>query len=256
MITIVLPISRSHFLKRVFTALEFLECDREQTRLLVYVDGTYALYQQALKLTMAAKFIHWKCLYRAKGPANVSSIFRRRQRIADIHNELKENVETKYVFSIEDDTIVPPNALTQLMDVSSQHSKNAGIVTGVELGRWGYLHIGAWKVNDVYEPSKIESVHLEPTIQAVDSCGLYCCVVRSELYKKHTFAPFQNALGPDFNFGLTLRQEGYTNFMVPGVRCTHMTLKEDIPVDERKISTVTLTKGAENWSLTELKVII
>ena len=49
---------------------------------------------------------------------------------------------------------------------------------------------------------------------------------------KHNFEPYEDVLGPDFNYGLSLRQQGYRNYVNFDVQCTHLTQKEDLKVTE------------------------
>lgn len=241
MVTIIMLVSRPDYLLRIFAQLEMLSCDSVLTSLLVYVDGDLELYQKARNLCEGSKFGQRLCLFRKRGQPSVGSVHRRRQRIADIHNEIKtELAPTDYVFLIEDDTLVPINALKKLMSVAELRS-DVGIVSGIELGRWGYEHIGAWRVDDVYETRVIKSVPLGEGVQPVDATGLYCCVMRAKLYLEHTFAPME-AIGPDVELGLWLRQQGYKNYVDFDVRCHHLTKRGAIEVGKSAIVVVKLEK--------------
>lgn len=246
MITIFLPVSRPNFLHRVFARLEVLDCDVKDTSLLVYCDGDQRLYEKARNFAANSKFHQRLCIFRAKGNPSVGSVRGRRKRIADIHNEAKKYIkESDYIFCIEDDTLVPANSLTKLRKAIAA-STNIAMVSGLELGRWGYKMRGAWKADSVYEPTKIESIG--PDVTEVDAVGLYCCLIRSEYYMRHRFEPLENALGPDVNFGLWLRREGMRVLIDQSIRCIHMTKKDDIKVDG-EIVTVILEKIKENkWS--------
>jgi hypothetical protein len=59
---IILPVSREQHLLRVFASLEILECDRERTGLLVYVDGDEALYEVVANLVDQSKFAEHLCV--------------------------------------------------------------------------------------------------------------------------------------------------------------------------------------------------
>lgn len=115
MVTIVLTISRKHFLKRLFDSLEELHCDVKDTSLLVYVDGDYALYEKVSSFVGNSKFISKYCVYGTrKVPADVSSMVKRRRRIGEIHNEIKTALsrwpeQPDLVYITEDDTIIPAN---------------------------------------------------------------------------------------------------------------------------------------------------
>lgn len=224
-VVIIIPVSRPEYVDRVFASLELMDCDNERTNLLTYVDGSLTLFQKVRNLTVNSKFNTKLCVYRKRGEPSVSSIHRRRKRIADIHNEMRDLVESStYVFMTEDDTLLPKHCLkTLLRDFSMRPF--AGLVSGVQIGRWGFSYIGGWKVNDVYDTSHIESVERGKGVQEVDCAGFYGCLIRTEVYKKHIFEPFEEILGPDFNFGLWLRKQGLKNFINHNVKCGHMTKK-------------------------------
>lgn len=241
MVTIIMLVSRDTFLQRIFAQLELLLCDREQTNLFTIVDGDYSLFEKTRNFTVNSKFAQHLCIYRKRGQGNVGSVWRRRERIADIHNEVKQYINPcDSVFIIEDDTLFPTNALQQL-NRTLNDSINVGIVTGIELGRWGYNHIGAWRLNDVYEPSTIQSIPVENGVQKIDACGLYCCVMRFKTYMDHQFKPFEDILGPDFDLGVGVRKQGYQNYVDHDIKCSHLTKKGVIDFN-RLIQIVTFTK--------------
>lgn len=247
MVTIIMLISRAQYLKRIFTRLEMLECDKDQTNLITYVDGDLQLFTRARDFTQNSKFRERLCIYRKKGNPNVGSVTRRRLRIAELHNELKAELgPSDYFFIIEDDTLFPYHALKTLMNTASGR-RDIGIVSGVEVGRWGYRHIGAWEADDVYDTTKLTSIPKQEGVQPVDATGMYCCLIRSDHYFKHTFKPFDTVAGPDVNFGLWLRQQGYKNYVDFSVACTHLTIKEDLRLSPGVIDIVTLQKEGKKW---------
>ncbi len=256
MVTIVLPVSRKDFLNAIFARLETLKCDREQTNLLVYVDGDLQLYQKARNLTVNSKFKERLCVYRRKGQPSVGSVKRRRKRIADIHNEIKENLgHSDFLFLIEDDTLFPERALDQLLKTAYIHT-NSGVISGIQLGRWGYRHIGAWTVDDIYDVKKVTSVPLKDDgVEEVDATGLYCCLVRTKDYMAHNFDIFEEALGTDVDFGLALRRGGLLNYIDYNLKVVHMTKKEEIRFMNSKVIQVELTKDDSvrfGWKLRSL----
>ena len=243
--TIVLPISRDTFLQRVFPSLEFLICDKENTNLLVLVDGNQRLYEKARNYVVSSKCKQRLCVFSNKGEVNPTSIKERRQRISDIHNQMKMLlVETDYVFSTEDDTLLHPTSLYRLQKVYSDFPY-AGLVTGVQVGRWGLKYAGLWEVDKIYEPTKIKSTALKQGVHKVDASGLYCLLTKKENYVKHTFEPFEDVLGPDFNYGIQLRRQGLENYCNYDVHCTHLTPKEDIKVSN--ISLISYEKQHDKW---------
>jgi hypothetical protein len=256
-VTIILPVSRPDYLDRIFHALEILRCNREQTNLLTYVDGDWRLFETVRNKTQESKFNQRLSVHRGRGPANVSSITRRRQRIADIHNEMRGLLEnSKYIFSLEDDTLFPTYTLEQLLRHYAQYPF-AGFISGVQLGRWGYPHIGAWRTNDIYEPTVLESTPMGNGLEQVDAAGFYCFLTKTENYKGHEFAPFEDVLGPDVTFGLSLRRAGLLNYADFGLQTMHLTKDGDIslgntkPIQVRFTKTATMNR-AHKWMLETL----
>lgn len=230
MTTIVLLVSRPDFLKRVITAIELQECDAEQTNLLAIVDGDDELYVKTRNLVNLTKYNN-RLVVRSNYPGHISNldIPTRRARIAANHNQAKELIvhNDGYVFCVEDDTTFGRQSLKKLTRVMDLN-RAAGFVEGVELGRWGVPYVGAWLVDDIYDPKQITSIpniqpnELEDNISNIDAGGLYCALIRADLYKQHTFVG-DNGLGPDINFGIETRQAGFENFIAWNVPCTHIT---------------------------------
>lgn len=230
MISIVMPVSRKDYLKRIFVQLELLDCDRHNTNLLCYVDGSLELFQETRNLVVASKFKEKLCVYRHKGIGSVSSVHRRRQRISDIHNEIRSLLnKTDYVLLTEDDTLMPMDSLKKLYNLAMM-KKYFGFITGVQIGRWGYKHIGAWKVDDVYNINHIASIKKGTGIEEIDAAGIYCCFTTKENYIKNFFKPFENILGPDVDFGINLRRRGLNNYIDHSIHCDHLSKKEVIKV--------------------------
>ena len=241
-VTIIMPVSRPDHLDRIFAQLELLDCNRGMTSILCYIDGGQQLYEKARNLVVHSKFKQRLCVMRSKGQPSVGSVRRRRQRIADIHNEVKELIDTsEYIFIIEDDTLFPTNTLDKLLK-HYYTNPHAGLISAAELGRWGYTHIGAWDFDDVYEPNKITSPKLGDGLQKIDATGLYCCLMKTETYMNHKFEPFEDALGPDTHLGMSLRRQGYQNYIDYSIKCTHLTKKEPIKFSNSEIVQVQLIR--------------
>ena len=242
MVTIILPVSRDDYLRRVFTQLELMNCDQTKVNLLCYVDGDILLMEKARNLTINSKFEQRLCVFRGKGQPNVGSVKRRRQRIADIHNEIKELLEPcDYVFLVEDDTLVPINALEKLLNNFYIHP-HTGIISGTQLGRWGYLHQGLWSVDDVYETNTITSLKAGDGLQKIDAAGFYCGLIKYQNYINHTFKPFEDAMGPDVDFGLMMRKEGLANYADLSIKCAHLNNRGIINFSDSKIVQVQLKR--------------
>ena len=247
-ITIVIPCSRPDYLKRIFAQLDMMPCDREKVNILVFVDGNQQLFEIARNLTVNSKFNERLCVYRHKGVPSVGSVKRHRQRIADVHNDIKPLIkDCDYIFLLEDDTLPPLNTLEVLVKNYSEYPF-AGFISAVEIGRWGYEMIGGWCANDVYNPEEITSIARGEGIVTVDAAGLYCCLIKRDHYMKHFFKPFQDILGPDVDFGLELRKQGYFNYVNHDLKCKHLTKRGEINFQNAEIVQVQVKKLDHEWS--------
>jgi hypothetical protein len=203
--------------------LELLECDRERTSLLAFIDGEADLFSTARNLVEQSKFAERLCVQGGiPGERRDFSINTRRRRIAAIHNEIRKLIKPcDYAFLIEDDGVLPPDALSRLMADYLAHPY-AGFIEGVELGRWGIPHAGAWRADDVYDMKRLESAMPGSGVEEIDAGGLYACLTRFNQYINHEFRPYDGcALGPDVEWGIALRQQGYKNFIDWSVAVEH-----------------------------------
>lgn len=248
-ITTILPISRTSYLDRVLESL--LNQTYKPQNLIVVFDGNQSDFLTVRNKVVELDFENVLCVP-SVNTRPAFSIHERRWNIVRIHNQIKELIgDCDWVFSIEDDGILPPDALHRLIKVVHE-KEDVGMVTGVELGRWGIPYVGAWRVDDVFEPKKITSLESHasetPFVEEIDGCGLYCALIRADSYKQHMFDT-RNGLGPDVNLGLFLRQQGFLNYIDWGIHITHLgsqsgVEKEIHATDEARVVTLTLSYGS------------
>lgn len=249
-ITTVLPVSRLNYLDRIIDSL--VNQTYKPDNLIVVFDGPSNEYLQVRNKVVMLPF-NVLCV-----PSNnktiAQSIPDRRLNIVNVHNQMRELInDCDFVWSIEDDGILPLDALNKLVrDINTL--PNAGLVTGVELGRWGTPYVGAWVVDDVTSPKRISSLDnksLEGGSEQIDASGLYCALVRADLYKMHNFFT-HNGLGPDVNLGLSIRQQGFNNYIDWSIHLTHLTFRQgeyqDIHATDRsKVVELRLQSGS-TWT--------
>lgn len=223
-ITTILPVSRIKYLDRVLDSL--LNQTYKPDNLIVVFDGNDNDY-----LTVRNKVVQLPfevVIAPSTNLAPAHTVPDRRRHIVNIHNQIREIIgECDWVFSIEDDGILPVDALEKLivrMNALELREK-VGMITGVELGRWGKPYVGAWQVDDIFHPTKantIENKASEGGVDEIDGSGLYCALIRADYYKRHQFYT-SNGLGPDVNLGLFLKQEGLKNYIDWSLHVTHLT---------------------------------
>ena len=220
-ITTVLPVSRIQYLDRVLGSLQ------NQTYLphniIIVYDGNETDYISVRNQVMQLEGFEHRLVILSRNLSSAHTIAERRWHIVNIHNQVRETLgDCDWVFSIEDDGILPPDAVEKLVN---NLQLDTGMITGVELGRWGIPYVGAWNVDDINEPKKISSLENKTAIggvEKIDACGLYCALVRADMYKKHKFDT-RNGLGPDVNLALFLRQQGLQNYIDWSIYVTHLT---------------------------------
>lgn len=241
-ITVILPVSRTKYLDRVLDSLK--NQTYKADGILVVHDGPAEQFAEVRNKILGLDFDNKLCVQSTneKTGANIPD---RRRNIANIHNQIRgilppnptlipEGWEPDWLFSIEDDGILPPDALERLVKVVEYNSPKVGMATGVELGRWGSPYVGAWTVDNPDNVKQIESVANRSRegnlIQQIDASGLYCALIRSDKYKEHEFFT-HNGLGPDVNLGIFLRQQGLSNYLDWDVQVTHLTSFKGLEVE-------------------------
>lgn len=250
----ILPVSRLEYLDRVLESLANQSYE-ERPALLVVVDGTSELYIKVHNKLASFPFNDVLCVQSENFRGAAETIPQRRWHISAIHNQIRKLVgeDVEWIFSIEDDGILPVNALSWLVN-DVQTRSNVGMVTGVELGRWKVPYVGAWKVDDVNNPQRITSMKNKvgsSLVEEVDACGLYCALIRADLYKLHDFNS-KNGLGPDINLALDIRQCGFQNYIDWFVPVTHLTERNnkiiEIPAtDESVVINLTPLGRSNSW---------
>lgn len=250
-VCIVLTVSRSEHLPAIFAALEVMQCNAEQTGLLVITDGDAGLHVLTRNFCEQSKFASRLCVQYPSGrKLSEYAIQQRRMRISAIKNFSKQHIpDCQYVLGIEDDGAVSPNALEQLLRAYGEHPF-AGFISGVQLGRHGLPHVGAWKADDVYDPTMISSLMPAEGLEEVDAAGWFLYLTKREHYIGYEYRPFDNnQLGPDVQWGIELRRQGLRNFLDWALKIEHRTTNGNIMFANTTPVEVRLTNEQGAWKL-------
>lgn len=252
-VTIFVPFSRIEMADRFFARLELMPCDHAKTNLLVMVDGSPELFVKVRNLVTQSKFEQKLCVqFVSKKKQSKYNKQYRRERIAQINNEAKKYMwDCDYILGLEDDTIFPTNTTRTLL---KHYLANpyAGMIEGLELGRWGVPYIGAWKVDSIYEPTEVSSIMIDQSkkLQEIDAGGFYCYMTRADDYMTHEFEPWADGnLGPDVNYGIALRKKGYKNYIDTSLVCEHFNelTGDSISPKNSNILQIKLKKQGTKW---------
>lgn len=150
-------------------------------------------------------------------------LFYRRDRIRDSLTQLQQHIRErgrKYdmLFMVEDDTIIQQDALYRLLmgykELTEQNVK-VGLIEGVQVGRHGIRMIGAWRMDDLENPTRMSTIPFNKSgfFEKIDGGGLYCFITPMELFLAHTFHWSEECFSVDVTYGIELRKKGYTNII-------------------------------------------
>lgn len=255
-VTIFLSLSRPWRVRKMAEQIKALRYPKEDLSLVIIIDN-WDITRAAVKNAFGKEIDILKIHSMDRRGASEANVGQRRNRIAEVLNTAREFIPDKtFVFGLEDDTDFEPDALETLITdfdwIISNHNEEPGIVSGVQAGRWAAKIVGAWEVDDIENPKTVKSVQFsdtsDPQEEEVDTTGLYCFIVKSKHFKAHQFEGL-GFFGPDFYFGLELRQKGFQNWIDWSVECDHVKTPESrLKVDKNCVS-VTYKKERGKWKL-------
>lgn len=252
-LTIMVPFTRRWMLDRFLARLDDLVVPRQSTELVFYLDSADRDFAQALIDWQVERQHQYDGLYvyRSMRPPTVEhSVIPRRNRIVQVHTDLQSLVHGRFLMGLEDDTIVPLDAYTKMMDDWLNHTGNPGFIEGAEANRWGLRVLGAWKVDDTDDPTVVETVpFVDNQLVPIDGGGMFCFLTQADLYRTHDFRWEAECLGPDMLFGLDLRRKGYDCLLDTSIICEHITESGIIKPSEDTIGIAVWEKFRDNWKM-------
>lgn len=256
--SVVVPFSRPWATTQFLEMFDHITLPRKQTELVFYADCDSRLLIAKLReyLRRNQNDFNGVALYVSGNstPAGVVdelNIDLRRRRIVTMRETSKQLIsDSIYVFGLEDDTSVPPGALMRLY----AHSRlGIGYVGGVQAGRHGIKIIGAWKFNNIANPTQVSSIpYKKPQgVEEVDGAGFYCYITPTGLYKAATYHFDAEYLGPDVCYVWDLRKKGYKALVDRAIVCEHKTIYNTTLVPDKKCVVATWAKQADaTWKQT------
>lgn len=177
------------------------------------------------------------------------NVNRRRDRITDVRNLSRKYVSgSDFVFSFEDDTVLPDNALTKLHQGFGIGDR-VGMISGIQVGRWNKLYPGAWHADDLQFPTEVKSIDRKKCvtpIMSVDATGFYCFMTPTRLYEQANFG-WHDPMGPDFWYGARIAMMGYTNYVDLSVECGHWSPKGVLYPSENDVPVVISETSPGKW---------
>lgn len=247
-ITIVCPFTRVWAIERWVDNLKSLNLDWSLVNLCVVIDCDEPRISYHLrKMDDKLKFRSFQiAMNRDHEPTEVR-VNVRRQRIAEVMNQLKEMVKKTdgdIVVGFEDDTVFEDLDLRKLY-LPLLADDSIGFVEGVQSGRWGVKMVGAWSVDDLVNPTIVETLFLGSGYEEIDGGGLYGYACLTELFLAHTFKWDDEPYGPDVDFGLFIRRKGYKCLVDWDTKFLHN--DHNVLIRPENIIKIRYTKINDNW---------
>lgn len=184
-------------------------------------------------------------IYVDKNPAR--SLNLRRKKIAENQNILKGIVETydaDIIWQLEGDDDLPENALEKLLE--DYYNNPDGYVSGIQVGRHGLYCLGAWQFAEDFKSFKSLD-HTLKGLQEVDATGFYCLLTSKEIWLKGLAEWEDEPYGPDVNWGISLRAQGYKIYCDMDVKVGHIIKGGIIHPDNISTCNVQFTNIEGRW---------
>jgi hypothetical protein len=141
-----------------------------------------------------------------------TGINKRRERIAQNHKKLQDIVKAykpDFVWQVEQDSVLPENALERLIGHYITLGEDVGFISGVQVGRHGLYALGAWQFDDM---DNFHSVDYTKTgLQEVDATGFYCMFAPAKVWLATKCEWTGEVYGPDVVFGLNIGKKKYVD---------------------------------------------
>jgi len=229
--TLVSLISRDTVLMEYMDSINKLDIDRSTFSWFIYIDTTSEDLVDKVKILssqikgwgLKRIFVTW-----AHNKTEATDFVGRGMHIANhlttIFHSVSTIYPTKYLFMIEDDTLVPPNAY-QLLLRHLIDDDMCAVATGIEMSRSVSKHLGICHL--VEDEGEIVGRRTIKDQKAgwidVDGCGWYCWVGRVNAIKDAEMKceGHPKNLGPDTLSMYSLRKKGWNIIADFDVPCKH-----------------------------------
>lgn len=255
-ISIVAVISDPQYRNLLKENLLGLDIDGHQCELIIAIDNNQIGFSEEEKAELGKYLgvftVNTANLPPVKDPQTV------RDRITNIRNVSRGTIsDTEMVFSFEQDTVLPNDALLTLLDAwqatGTVDTPPTGLISGVQVARHGKKILGAWRANDFQFPTEVTSLGMDELegITKVDGTGMFCYLTPTHLYKEATYG-WREPVGPDAWYGFYLRIKGYQNYVDQRVICPHKVIgkREELMLtpDNTEVKKIRFFNNNDTWN--------
>lgn len=255
-ISIFIPFTRDWIAPAFLQRLSELDLPREKCELVFYNDtnnmflqGTLYRYLQSVKDQYNGCTIFCS---QNKPPTETDANARRALILAMKKKSVDLIADSKYVFCLEDDTLpVNTNVFSEMHDIAQKSS--TGFVSAVERGRWGFGIIGGWQMDDVHEPTMVNTIpYRESGIEEIQGGGWYCYITPTHLYKSIKYRFGAECFGPDVCYVQDVCRAGYKAYIDWNQPCEHHILNSKL-LPGRECMVVYWKRVRDEWMIVDQK---
>jgi len=177
-----------------------------------------------------ATYLRSKGLHAVENPNKTEERF---QNILSHRNYLRDYAlehNYDYLFFVDSDVILPPNALDTLL-AEKKNIVSGAYLSSFTLGEQPVIAPVLFKDkgNGEAQLYTYESMYPARVIQ-IGAGGLGCCLIAKKVLQDVTFRLMPSGKGEDIAFFLDARSKGYSAYAHTGIRCTHRAFPRE---DER-----------------------
>lgn len=186
-----------------------------------------------------------------KSDSDILVLDQRRKRIAENHQALRQivlgNPEYDLIWQVEGDCIFKPDTLSVLVERYQLNTPKTklGYVSGVQVGRHGIRALGAWHFPSRDEFYSVD--HAAKGLVEVDATGFYCLLASREAWLNGQCFWDGERWGPDVNFGLSLREQGYSIYADLDIPVGHKVERGELWPDATSVCNVRFYKDNGRW---------
>lgn len=219
-----------------------------------YVEDRCSYYE----LTIPYTIVNTK----RKAPHEIR-LFYRRDRITEMLTLMQDTIrkmpeQYEMLFMVEDDTKIEQDTLTKLVvdfDQLTQQKVKVGLIEGAQVGRHGIRMIGAWRTDDLDNPTLMTTIpyNQNALFEKIDGGGLYCFITPMELFLAHTFYWHDECFSVDVTYGLELRKKGFTNIIDWSVVAGHVDQSGNVLIPSTNCTIAEYRKDGDRWKLQSRK---
>jgi len=175
----------------------------------------------------------------------------RRKRIAENHKKLQAIVDAykpDLVWQVEGDCVLPEDTLAWLLThYNILKGDDFGYISGIQVGRHGLYHLGAWKN---FTDTSFESIDYRlKGIQEVDATGFYCLLAQTDVWMSGVCKWNGEPYGPDVNWGLSINKKKYVDM---SLQIGHRVKGGIIEVGHMSTCNVVFNKINDKWGYKQL----